>query len=101
MLEATKQNTLIIDKIKEIILEYDAEAEKIDLTIIDDILESVNELDISEIPNLKITLVQSNKQLKKIIRAWWKIKSNFLRRIGCERVSWLLFAFVLLMKNVY
>lgn len=67
MLEATKQNTLIIDKINEIMLAQDSEAEKIDVSAIDDLIESINEEDVEDIPNLKLTLVQSNKQLNQII----------------------------------
>lgn len=67
MLEATKSNTMIIDKINELILEQDTEIEKIDVSVIDDLIKSINEEDISEIPNLRLTIVQSNKQLKQII----------------------------------
>lgn len=67
MLEATKSNTMIIDKINELILEQDPEIEKIDVAVIDDLIKSINEEDISEIPNLRLTIVQSNKQLKQIM----------------------------------
>lgn len=67
MLEVTKSNTMIIDKINELILEQDLEIEKIDVAVIDDLIKSINEEDISEIPNLRLTIVQSNKQLKQII----------------------------------
>lgn len=67
MLEATKSNTMIIDKINELILKQDPEMEKIDVAVIDDLIKSINEEDISEIPNLRLTIVQSNKQLKQII----------------------------------
>lgn len=67
MLEATKQNTLIIDKINEIMLTLDPDAEKIDVSVIDDIIEDINGEDIADIPNLKVTLVQSNKVLNQII----------------------------------
>lgn len=67
MLEATKQNTLIIDKINEIILAQDSEAEKIDVTVIDEIIKDINGEDIEDIPNLKLTLIQSNKILNEII----------------------------------
>lgn len=67
MLEATKSNTMIIDKINELILEQDPEIEKIDVAVIDDLIKRINEEDISEIPNLRLTIVQSNKQLKQII----------------------------------
>lgn len=67
MLEVTKSNTMIIDKINELILEQDPEIEKIDVAVIDDLIKSINEEDISEIPNLRLTIVQSNKQLKQIM----------------------------------
>jgi len=68
ILEATKQNTLIIDKINEMILEQDPEAEKIDVSIIDDLIEELNSEDTSNsIPSLKITLVQSDKKLNQIL----------------------------------
>lgn len=67
MLEATKSNTMIIDKINELILEQDPEIEKIDVAVIDDLIKRINEEDISEMPNLRLTIVQSNKQLKQII----------------------------------
>lgn len=90
ILEATKQKTLIIDKINEMILEQNPEAEKIDVSIIDDlikelnsekksnnltniidktddIIEGINTQDIANIPNFKLTLVQSNKKLNQII----------------------------------
>lgn len=67
MLEATKQNTLIIDKINEIMLEQEPEAERVDTTVIDDIIQSINEENISDMPNLKLTLIQSEKLLNQII----------------------------------
>ena len=67
MLEVTKSNTMIIDKINELILEQDPEIKKIDVAVIDDLIKSINEEDISEIPNSRLTIVQSNKQLKQII----------------------------------
>lgn len=68
ILEATKQNTLIIDKINEIILKQDPEAEKIDVSIIDELIKELNSEDISNsIPSLKITLVQSDKKLNQIL----------------------------------
>lgn len=67
MLEETKLNTLIIDKINEFILEQDPEMEKIDVGIIDEIIKDINEEDISEIPNLRLTIVQTNKKLYQII----------------------------------
>lgn len=66
LLEATKQNTLIIDKVNEVMLEQNPEAEKMDITVIDDIIQGINEEDISDITNLKLTLIQSNKLLNQI-----------------------------------
>lgn len=62
MLEATKQNTLIIDKINEFMLAQDSNAEKIEATDIDDIIA-----DLTDMPNLKLTLIQVDKELKQII----------------------------------
>ena len=87
ILEKTKQNTLIIDKINEIILKQDPEAEKLDVSIIDDLIEELNSEKTSNstsitgmstetmdrikgnnvIPNVKITLVQSDKKLNQIL----------------------------------
>lgn len=67
MLETTKENTLIIDKLNEVALKIDPEMEKMDTSDIDDIITSLNEEDVSQISNLKITLVQSNKQLNQIV----------------------------------
>ena len=75
MLEATKENTLLIDKINEIMLKEDPEAEKIEVSAIDDIIKEINSEEdtekendegteeTAEIPNIKLTLVQSNKLL--------------------------------------
>lgn len=67
LLEATKQNTLILDIINERVAEIIPEAEKIEASVIDEMIEDLNEEDISEIPNLKYTLVLNNKMLNKII----------------------------------
>lgn len=67
MLEVSKENTLIIDKINEMILEQEPESKTIDAAMIDSLIESLNEEETSDVPNLKITLVQSNKQLNQII----------------------------------
>lgn len=88
LLEATKQNTLIIDKINEIVLEFDAEAEKIDSTIIDELIEAVNEVDVSEIPNLKIILVQSNKQLKQIIIQSGEVELSIEKNVAEDELSY-------------
>ena len=66
ILEITKQNTVVIDKINEKMLEIDEETEKIEATDIDDLIESINEEEIPDMPNLKITLVQNNKKLNHI-----------------------------------
>lgn len=61
MLEATKQNTLIIDKINDFILAQNENAEKIEVTVIDDIIA-----DLTDMPNLKLILIQADKELKQI-----------------------------------
>lgn len=66
LIETTKENTLLIDKINELILSQDLEEETIDVSVLDDLIKSINDEDISNIPNLKLTLVQSNKQLNQI-----------------------------------
>lgn len=67
MLETTKENTLIIDKLNEAALKIDPEIEKMDESDIDDIIKSLNEVDVSQMSNIKVTLVQSNKQLNQIV----------------------------------
>jgi len=93
MLEVTKQNTLLIDKLNEIILEQDPEAEKIEVSDIDELIESINEEDVEDMPNLKLTLIQSNKQLNQIIIqsgesqitiAKIKEQDNLSYEINCE-----------------
>lgn len=66
LLEKTKQNTLIIDKINEIIEQNNLDIEKITTEDIDEQIKSINEEDISNISDLKLTLIQSNKQLSQI-----------------------------------
>lgn len=66
LIETTKENTLLIDKINELILSQDAEAKTIDASVLDNLIENINEEDISDIPNLKFTIAQSNKQLNQI-----------------------------------
>lgn len=78
-LEATKQNTLVIDKINERILANDSEAETLDANAIDDLIESINEEDVSEIPNLKITLVQSNEKLNQIVIESGESKATIIK----------------------
>lgn len=66
LIETTKENTLLIDKINELILSLDLEEKTIDASVLDDLIKNVNDEDVSNIPNLKMTLVQSNKQLNQI-----------------------------------
>ena len=98
MLEITKQNTFILDKLNEIMLAKDPEAEEIDEGIIDNLIDAINgesfqseidmyedidtdeetyedseleedtyEEDTKKFPDLKLTLVQSDKKLNQII----------------------------------
>lgn len=67
MLETTKQNTLLIDKVNEYVSKIDEESDKIDEDSIDELIENINGEDFSEISNLKITLIQKNKMLNEII----------------------------------
>jgi len=67
LLEETKQSPLIINKINGLMLESDPEAEKIDISVIDELIQNLNEDDFSEIPIIKIALVQSNKLVQQII----------------------------------
>ena len=67
MLEKTKENTLIIDKLNESGLKMDPNMEPMDTRDIDEIIKSFSEDDVSQISNLKITLVQSDEQLNKVI----------------------------------
>ncbi len=68
LLEATKQNTLLIDKLNEYISQINEDNSDITLTTenVDNMISSINDVDGSEIQNLKITLVQKNKKLNKI-----------------------------------
>lgn len=93
MLEETKSNTMIIDKINEFILEQDSEMEKIDVSIIDEIINDINEEDISEISNLRLTIVQTNKKLYQIIIQLGenqiiieksKVQNNITYDINCD-----------------
>lgn len=67
MLEATKENELIFDKINELILKEDPDAERIEPSMIDELITSINEEKDADVPNLKITLGINNKQLSKIV----------------------------------
>ena len=67
MLEKTKENTLLIDKLNETVQQIDPEMEKMDVSDIDDIVKSLKEDDVSQLSNLKIALVQSNKKVNQIV----------------------------------
>lgn len=67
MLETTKQNTLLIEKLNEYMTKIDENSEKIDVEAIDELIESIKEEDFSEVPQLRITLNQKNKMLNQII----------------------------------
>ena len=93
ILETTKQNTLIIDKINEIMLKQDPEAEKLDASIIDELIEELKNEETSDstnitgmstetmdkikgnnvIPNIKITLVQCDKKLNQVLTIMKKL----------------------------
>ena len=102
MLEVSKTNTLIIDKINQLMSEFDSETELIDASMIDnwiqrikgeetsnnltniidmaeDITEGVTVEDVADIPNLKITLVQSNKKLNQIIFEFGDAKTTITK----------------------
>lgn len=67
MLEVTKQNTLLLDKINEYMAKIDEESESLDSEAIDELITSINEEDYSEVSNLKITLTQKDKMLNQIV----------------------------------
>lgn len=67
MLEKTKENTLIMDKLNEAALKIDPDMKPMNTSDIDEIIKSLNEDDVSQMSNLKITLVQSNKKLNQMI----------------------------------
>ena len=66
MLEVTKQNTLLIDKVNEYMTKIDEESEALDVEAIDELITSINEDDFSEVSNIKITLTQKDKMLNQI-----------------------------------
>lgn len=66
MLEATKQNTLLIDKVNEIISQASEDVETLSTQDIDEMIESINDEDTSKILDFKVTLTQKNKMLNQI-----------------------------------
>ena len=66
MLEATKQNTLLIDKVNEIISQESEDVETLTTQDIDEMIESINDEDTSKILDFKVTLAQKNKMLNQI-----------------------------------
>ena len=66
----------------------DSETEKIDVAVIDDILESIDEIEISDIPNLKIILVQSNKQLSQIIIQLGDVEFSIEKKVAEDNLSY-------------
>ncbi len=66
MLEATKQNTLLIDKVNEIISQASEDVETLTTQDIDEMIESINDEDTSKILDFKVTLAQKNKMLNQI-----------------------------------
>lgn len=67
MLEVTTQNTLLIDKINEFMVSIDSNADKLEISEIEELIEDIKEQDDLDIPSLKISLVQNNKKLNQII----------------------------------
>lgn len=67
MLEETKQNTLLIDKVNQLISQISEDADSIDTGDIDELIKNINEVDGSDISNLKITLGQKHKLLNQIL----------------------------------
>lgn len=67
MLETTKQNTLLIDKVNGIITQASEDEYLLEAENIDELIEYINEVDSSEISNLKVTLGQKNNILNQII----------------------------------
>lgn len=66
MLEATKPNTLLIDKVNEIISQESEDVETLTTQDIDEMIESINDEDTSKILDFKVTLAQKNKMLNQI-----------------------------------
>lgn len=88
MLEATKQNTLIIDKMNEIMLAMSPDAEKIESSEIDTIITAFNEEDFTEMPNLKLTLGQTNKILNQIIMEYGPNKITIIKNTTEDSLSY-------------
>ena len=89
MLETTEQNTLLIDKVNQLISQISQDADSIDTGNIEELIEDINEVDVSDISNLKITLGQKNKILNQIIIEYGNnkieiIKSNNGTQLGYE-----------------
>lgn len=66
VLEASKQNILVLDKINNLASKVDEEVEELTSDDIDEIIEALNEYD-SKLPDIKIILMQKNKKLNKIL----------------------------------
>ena len=67
MLETTKQNTLLIDKVNQLMLQISEDSYSLEAEDIDELIEEVNGIEISEISNLKVTLGQKDKLLNQIL----------------------------------
>lgn len=67
ILETTKQNTLLIDKLNEVISQVREDADLLEVEDIDELIESINDEDTSEILDFKVTLTQKNKILNQIV----------------------------------
>lgn len=104
MLEATKQNTLLIDKVKDYIvqvLENDEQmpAETVESMIeeingmdylenIDEIISDINDIDGSEFLNLKVTLTQKDKMLSKITCEYGNNKLSIEKVNDTDKLSY-------------
>jgi len=88
ILEASKENPIIIDKINEIILTQDPESQMLELSMIDDLIKTINEDNNTNIPNIKITLVEINKQLKQIIFECGEIRIIFEKNENTENLKY-------------
>ena len=66
MLEATKQNTLLLDKVNGNISQVSEDAKTLTTQDIDEMIENINDEDVSEILDFKVTLTQKNKMLNQI-----------------------------------
>lgn len=66
MLEATKQNTLLLDKVNTSILQESEDAETLTTKDIDEMITNINDEYASEILDFKVTLTQKNKKLNQI-----------------------------------